>query len=67
MKKHHKFRNKGGYSYLKNTHYIAFHRFGQVQFIDDGLLLGSSPFSVLPQLPPKLMLRLKEVKIVFKK
>jgi len=41
----------------------AFHRFGQAKFPDDGLISGSSQFSVLPQLPPKMMLGLKEVKI----
>jgi hypothetical protein len=41
----------------------AFHRFGQAKFSDGGSVLGSSQFSVLPQLPPKTMLSLKEVKI----
>jgi hypothetical protein len=41
----------------------AFHKFGQAKFHDGGLVLGSSQFSVLPQLPPKMMLGLKEVKI----
>jgi len=40
--------------------YRAFHRFGQVKFPDDCSVLGSSQFSVLPQLPPKMK---KEVKI----
>jgi len=33
--------------------YRAFHRFGQAKFPDGGLVLGSSQFSILPQLPPK--------------
>jgi len=40
-----------------------FHRFRQATFPDGGLVLGLSKFSVLPQLPPKTMLSLKEVKI----
>jgi len=40
----------------------VFHRFGQAKFTDGGLVLGLSQFSVLPQLPPK-MLSLKVVKI----
>jgi hypothetical protein len=44
----------------------AFHRFGQGKFPDGGSVLGSSQFSVLPQLPPKTMLSLKEVKIDLK-
>jgi len=36
--------------------YRAFHRFGQAKFPDGGLDLGSSQFSILPQLPPKTML-----------
>jgi hypothetical protein len=34
--------------------YRTFHGFGQAKFPDDGLALGSSQFSVLPQLPPKI-------------
>jgi len=41
----------------------VFLRFGQAKFPDGGSVLGSSQFSVLPQLPPKMMLALKEVKI----
>jgi len=47
-------------------YYRAFHRFGQAKFPDGGSVLGSSQFSVLPQLPPKTMLSLKEVKIDLK-
>jgi len=47
--------------------YRAFHRFGQAKFPDGGSVLGWSQFSVLPQLPPKTMLSLKEVKIDSKK
>jgi hypothetical protein len=43
--------------------YRALHRFEQAKFPDGGSVLGSSQFSVLPQLPPKMMLSLKEVKI----
>jgi hypothetical protein len=43
--------------------YRAFHIFGQAKFPDGGSVLGSSQFSVLPQLLPKMMLGLKEVKI----
>jgi len=43
--------------------YKAFHEFGQAKFPDGGSIFGSSQFSVLPQLPPKMMLSLKEVKI----
>jgi len=43
--------------------YRAFHRFGPGKFPDGGLVLGSSLFSVLPQLPPKTVLSLKEDKI----
>jgi len=35
------------------TTYRAFHRFGQAKFPDGGSVLGSSQFSVLPQLPQK--------------
>jgi hypothetical protein len=38
----------------------------QAKFPDGGLVLGSSQFSVLPQLPPKMMLGLKEEKIGLK-
>ncbi len=43
--------------------YKAFHIFGQTKFTDGGLVLASSQISVVPQLPPKIMLSLKEVKI----
>jgi hypothetical protein len=53
---------------MKNTAiqpktYRAFHRFGQAKFPDGGSVLGSSQFSILPQLPLKTMLSLKGVKI----
>jgi hypothetical protein len=41
----------------------VFHRFRQAKFLDGGLILGSSQFTLLPQLPPKLLLNLKEVKV----
>jgi len=43
--------------------YRAFNGFGQAKFPDGGSILGSSQFSILPQLPPKTMLGLKVVKI----
>jgi len=47
---------------LDYLEYRAFLRFGQAKFPYVGSILGSSQFSVLPQLPPKTMLGLKEVK-----
>jgi len=46
-----------------STDYRAFHRFGQAKFDYGGSILGSSRFSMLPQLPLKTMLDLKVVKI----
>jgi len=43
--------------------YRAFHRFGKAKFPNGGLVLGSNQFSILPQLPPKIMLYSKVVKI----
>jgi len=43
--------------------YRAFDRFGQVKFPDDGSILGSSQFSILLQLPSKMLLNSKVVKI----
>jgi len=43
----------------KNICYRAFHRFGHAKFPDDGSILGSSQFSKLLQLPPKILLDLK--------
>ncbi len=34
-----------------NSTYRAFHRFGHAKFPDGGSVLGSSQFSILPQLP----------------
>jgi len=49
---------------LRFSWYRAFHRFGQAKFPDGGSVLGSNQFSILPpQLPLKMMLRLKVVKI----
>jgi len=48
---------------ISDYYYKAFHRFGQAKFPDSGSVLGSSQFSILPKLPPKTMLSLKEVKI----
>jgi len=36
---------------------------GKLNFPDSGLVLGSSQFSILPQLPPKILLDSKVVKI----
>jgi hypothetical protein len=43
--------------------YRAFHGFGQAKFPDGGSVLGTSQFLMLHQLPPKMMLNLKVVKI----
>jgi len=44
--------------------YKAFHGFGQVRFAYGGSILGSSKFTLLPQLPLKTVLDLKVVKII---
>jgi len=41
----------------------VFHGFGQAKFPDGGSVLGSSQFSILPHLPPKIMPDSKVVKI----
>jgi hypothetical protein len=41
----------------------ALHRFGHTKFAYVGLILGLSQFSLLPQLPLKMVLDLKVVKI----
>jgi len=46
-----------------NQIYRAFHGFWQGKFTDGGLVLGLSQFLILPQLPPKIMLDSKLVKI----
>jgi len=46
--------------------YGVFYGFGQAKFADGGSVLGSSQFTLLPQLPSKMMLSLKVVKIVSK-
>jgi len=43
--------------------YRAFYGFVQAKFPDGGLVLSMSQFSILPQLPPKIMLDSKVVKI----
>ncbi len=45
------------------AYHRAFRRFGQAKFPDGGSVLGSSQFSILPQLPPKILLDSKVVKI----
>ena len=47
--------------------YRAFHRFGRAKIRNGGKALGSSPFLLLPQVPPKTMLASKVVKIDSKK
>ncbi len=48
----------------KGLIYRAFHRFVQAKFSDGGSILGSRQFSIPPQLPPKIMLDSKVVKII---
>ncbi len=43
--------------------YRAFYGFGQAKIPDVGLVLGLSQFSILPQLPSKILLDSKVVKI----
>ncbi len=45
------------------TFYRAFKRFGQAKFPDGCSILGSSQFSILPQLPPTILINSKVVKI----
>jgi len=44
--------------------YISFHGFGQAKFAYDVSILGSSQFTLLPQLPLKTMLSLKVIKMI---
>jgi hypothetical protein len=48
---------------ILEKYYKAFHRFGQAKFPKGGLVLSSSQFLILPQLPQKMMVCLKVVKI----
>jgi hypothetical protein len=41
----------------------VFNRFGQAKVADGGLILSSSHFMLLPQLPQKMMFVLKVAKI----
>ena len=43
----------------------GFHRFGQAKFAYGGSILGSSQYTLLPQLPLKMMLNLSVVQIDF--
>jgi hypothetical protein len=43
--------------------YRAFHRFGHAKFNYSDLILGSSQYSLLPQLPQKMVLNLKKDKL----
>jgi len=49
--------------FATNIWYRAFLEHGQAKFPDGGLILGSRQFTLLPQLPPKILLDLKVVKI----
>jgi len=51
------------YRLYQNCTERAFHGFGKAKFLDGGSVMGSSQFSMLPQLPPKIQLDLKVVKI----
>jgi len=42
------------FSFSDAMSYRAFHGFGKAKFSDGGSVLGSSQFSILPQLPPKI-------------
>jgi len=46
-----------------NRSYRAFYRFGRAEFTNGGLVLGSGQFSILPQLPVKILLDSKVFKI----
>ena len=48
---------------LIHDDYRAFHQFGQTKFAYGGKVLGSSQFPLLPQLPQKMTLASKVVKI----
>jgi len=48
---------------LAKATYRAFHGFGQDKFANNGLVLGLSQFSTVLQLPPKILLKSKVVKI----
>ncbi len=52
-----------GHNSSHTVRHRAFHRFRQAKFPDGVLVLGSSQFTPLPQLPLKMMLSLKVVKI----
>ncbi len=45
------------------TIYRAFHEFVRAKFLDGGLVIGSSQFSILPKLPQKILLSSKVVEI----
>jgi len=45
---------------------VCFTGFWQAKFAFSGLILGSSQFTILPQMPLKMMLSLKVVKIDLK-
>jgi hypothetical protein len=48
---------------IEVSYYKEFHRFGQAKFPNGGLASGFNQFSILPQLPSKIMLGSKVVKI----
>jgi hypothetical protein len=53
---------------IDKLNYNVFHGFGQAKFASGGLILGSSQFSQLPQLPvkddPKIIISLHKSKSV---
>jgi hypothetical protein len=48
---------------MQYYNYSVFHGFGQAKFDNGGSILSSSQFSLLPQLPQKMKLTSKAVKI----
>jgi hypothetical protein len=54
-------------NFISYGNYRAFLGFGQDKFPNSGSVLGSSQFSILPQLPPKILLDSKVVRIKIKK
>jgi len=55
--------SSSSYLYFSGKIYRAFHRFSKTKFLDGGFILGSNQFWKLPQLPPKILLNSKVVKI----
>jgi len=57
------FQFKDDFTFCCAIFYRVFHGFGQAKFAYGGSILGSSQFTLLPQLPLKTMLSVKVVKI----